>query len=84
MTPDELIAIIRASAGEPEGGCLDGASVDIAFEELGYDSIQLLEIAAHIKRELDISLSDDIIAETRTMRELLGVIDAEAAGRPAR
>jgi act minimal PKS acyl carrier protein len=84
MTPDDLIAIIRASAGEPEGGALDGENMDVAFDDLGYDSIQLLEIAAHIERKIDIALSDNIVAETRTIRELLLVIDAAVAGRPAR
>lgn len=84
MTPDELITIIRANAGDPDGGRLDHADMDLAFDELGYDSIQLLEIAAHIERELHIPLSDTAVAETRTMRELLGLIDAATADRPVR
>lgn len=84
MTPDELITIIRASAGDPDSGRLDYADMDLGFDELGYDSIQLLEVAAHIKRELDIPMSDTSLAETRTMRELLGLIDAATADRPKR
>lgn len=84
MTPDELITIIRANAGEPDGGRLDGDSMDVAFDELGYDSIQVLEIAGHIERKLGIALPDDIVTETTSMRELLLAVDAAVAARPAR
>lgn len=81
MTPDELIAIFRASAGEPESGVLDGEAMDVSFGELGYDSIQLLEIAGGIERKLAIALPENIFAETRTLRELLLAIEAAAAAR---
>ncbi len=79
MTPDELIMIARTSAGEPDGAPLDGTCLDAPFDELGYDSIQVLEIAGHIERKLGVALPDNLMAGTRTLRDLLLAVNAAAA-----
>ena len=51
FTLDDLRRILRACAGEAESIDLDGDIVDIPFDELGYDSLALLELASRVERE---------------------------------
>jgi minimal PKS acyl carrier protein len=75
ITLDDLKRVLKESTGvepDPEFG---GEITDIEFEELGYDSLALLETAARISREYGIALDDDVVADARTPGELLKMIN---------
>nr|P12885.2 RecName: Full=Granaticin polyketide synthase acyl carrier protein; Short=ACP [Streptomyces violaceoruber]CAA09655.1 acyl carrier protein [Streptomyces violaceoruber]CAA34266.1 unnamed protein product [Streptomyces violaceoruber]CAA34371.1 unnamed protein product [Streptomyces violaceoruber] len=82
LTLDGLRTILVACAGEDDGVDLSGDILDITFEELGYDSLALMESASRIERELGVALADGDINEELTPRVLLDLVNgaqAEAA-----
>jgi act minimal PKS acyl carrier protein len=79
LTINQLRTILVQSAGEAEGYDLDGDIEDIEFEDLGYDSICLLEAAGRIERDCGVKLDDDLIVSARTPRALLAVVNEQLA-----
>lgn len=73
---DDLRRVLREGAGEAEGVDLDGDVLDLGFDDLGYDSLALLETATRISREYGIRLDDEAVMSARTPRELLATINA--------
>lgn len=72
FTVEDLRRILRESAGHaPENDF-----VDIAFDELGYESLALLETSSRIEREYGITLDDDTVTSVRTPRELIQLVSA--------
>jgi act minimal PKS acyl carrier protein len=76
MNLDQLLDVLRRSAGASEA--LDGAAadevMDVSFENLGYDSLALLETAAAIERDFGIRLDDEAVADAVTPRLLLDLV----------
>ncbi|WP_030668717.1 acyl carrier protein [Streptomyces rimosus] len=79
MTLPELTALLRECAGESEGVDLDGDVLDVPLDELGYDSLAVLQTTGHIECEYGIRLSDDVVAEAHTPRLLLEFINESLA-----
>ncbi|OLT12361.1 actinorhodin polyketide synthase [Pseudonocardia sp. CNS-139] len=79
MTIDDLRTILVACAGAADDGVLDGDIRDVGFDELGYDSLALMETAARIKSEFGVVIPDERIAELRTPGEILDVVNATPA-----
>ncbi|MFD3700847.1 acyl carrier protein [Streptomyces sp. NPDC058646] len=75
FTAEDLKRILLEGAGAGEDVDLDGDILDIDFEELGYESLALLETGGRIEREFAISLDDDIFADNRTPRALVAAIN---------
>lgn len=75
LTLDDLRRILRDGAGEEAGIDLGGDILDTTFDELGYDSLALLETAARITREYRVDLDDDAATAVRTPRELLDLVN---------
>jgi act minimal PKS acyl carrier protein len=83
MTIDDLIRILTESAGMDES--LEGSSdlSDRPFDDLGYDSLALMETAAHIEQEYGIVIPDEQITELKTPRALLDLVNnSQSAGSP--
>lgn len=76
LTVTRLMEIMSECAGEGEGVDLKGDVQDTEFEDLGYDSLALLETASRIKRDYGIRLADDQVTEAKTPRALLQLIDS--------
>ena len=72
---EDLKRTLREAAGESEGARLDGDVLDVAFEELGYDSLALLETAGRIERAYRIRLEDSTVTDAETPRALLAVVN---------
>lgn len=72
---DDLRTILRESAGTPEGVDLDGDILDTGFDELGYDSIAVLETVGRITRDYRVDVDDDAAVTARTPRELLALVN---------
>jgi minimal PKS acyl carrier protein len=75
MSINELNVILAVCAGsDPE--TLEQDSATASFEELGYDSLVLLETSAVLKRDYGVNIPDDEMGEARTPGELLDKINA--------
>jgi minimal PKS acyl carrier protein len=79
MSINKLTAILAACAGvdpEPPEAGISGTS----FEELGYDSLVLMETAAVLKRDYGIDIPDDEVAKAGTPSELLDMVNDRIGG----
>lgn len=72
---DELIRLLRESAGEDEAVDLSGDILDTEFELLGYDSLAMFNTVGRIERDNGIQLPDSVVMEARTPRALLAEIN---------
>lgn len=75
FTVEDLKRIMRDCAGEEESVDLDGEILDLRFEELGYDSLALIETTSRISREFGVQLPEEELGEIGTVRELLELIN---------
>jgi act minimal PKS acyl carrier protein len=75
FTVKDLTRILREGAGADESVDLDGDINDTPFEDLGYESLALLETAARIGREYGIELEDSDITDLETPRELVAAVN---------
>jgi minimal PKS acyl carrier protein len=80
ITLPRLVQLIRECAGDSDEMDLDGDIIDVSFQDLGYDSLALLEISAKIEQDLGVSIPED---EIKTPRETLQLINAKMAGAVA-
>lgn len=69
LTLEDLVRILRECAGEGEDVPED-CFADTAFDELGYDSLAVLETAGRLKRDHGVELSDEEVSDTQTPRDL--------------
>jgi act minimal PKS acyl carrier protein len=74
FTMDDLRKVMRESAGED--GTLDGDVLDSSFEELGYDSLALMETTSRIERALSVTLPEEEMADVSTPRDLLAFVNS--------
>jgi act minimal PKS acyl carrier protein len=75
FTIDDLRKVMRESAGED--GTLDGDVLDSSFEELGYDSLALMETTSRIERALSVTLPEEDMADVSTPRDLLAFVNSQ-------
>lgn len=73
VTMADLRRILVDCAGEGEPA---GDISDIAFTELGYDSLALIETAARLKQEFGVTITDDQVTELATPAALLAAVNA--------
>ncbi|MGI5151559.1 acyl carrier protein [Plantactinospora sp. CA-294935] len=76
---EDLKRILREGAGSDESIDLDGDILDISFDELGYDSLALLETGGRIEREYGIRLDDDALSGEHTPRALVELVRGRLA-----
>jgi act minimal PKS acyl carrier protein len=85
----DLRRILMEGAGVAIGIELDTSVLDTEFDDLGYDSLAIMETAARISREYSIPIDDDALPEATTPRLLLELVNSNAAvvaatGEPTR
>ncbi|WP_103533378.1 acyl carrier protein [Streptomyces sp. SM11] len=76
FTIEDLRRIMRECAGEDESMTLEGDILDYPFEELGYDSLALLETATRIERERNVTVPEDQLSGAKTPRLLLDAVNS--------
>ncbi|MER5704764.1 acyl carrier protein [Micromonospora sp. NPDC002296] len=74
MTIDDLRRILAECAGEDESVDLGGDILDTPFNDLGYDSLALMETASRINHEYGVKIADEEIATAETPRALLDMV----------
>jgi minimal PKS acyl carrier protein len=81
----DLKRLLREAAGEADGIDLDGDIADQTFEDLGYDSVALLETSGLIRRDYGVDLVDEaIFEEAGTLGALAEIVNKElTAANPA-
>jgi act minimal PKS acyl carrier protein len=75
LTLAELTRIMRECAGEDDTSPLAGDILDTRFDELGYDSIALMETAGRIRTNYGVLIDDDLLADVGTPRRLLELVN---------
>ncbi|WP_432247447.1 acyl carrier protein [Streptomyces sanyensis] len=75
FTLADLKRILREGAGADESVDFDGDILDTEFEDLGYESLALLETCGRIEREYAITLDDSVVGEVRTPRRMVEVVN---------
>jgi minimal PKS acyl carrier protein len=83
FTIDDLRRVLREAAGEDAGITLDGDILDAPLNELGYDSLALLEVAAIVQRSYGVPVPDDAALQMTTPRQAMGYINQLLTGVPA-
>ncbi|OLT25800.1 hypothetical protein BJF79_44030 [Actinomadura sp. CNU-125] len=73
FTLDDVRRLIRECAGE-SGVDLDGDIGELSFEELGYDSLAVLELAARVQQEYGIAMPDEAVEQMKTPEEAVGYV----------
>lgn len=73
----DLRKILREGAGAEQGVDLDGEILDTSFEELGYDSLALMETASRLSREFGAVVDDEAILTAMTPRRLLTLLNSD-------
>jgi minimal PKS acyl carrier protein len=79
LTLDDLRAIMRASAGVDESVDIDGDIHNVPFEDLGYDSLAILEISAQISTQYGVLIDDDAAKEMTTPQQALDYVNKRLA-----
>jgi acyl carrier protein len=59
FTLDNLRELMRSSAGVEDDIDIDGDIADVEFEELGYDSLAVLEVASQVQRQYSVPMPDE-------------------------
>ncbi|MER5767870.1 acyl carrier protein [Streptomyces sp. NPDC001985] len=77
FTLGDLRTILLEGAGADEGVDLSADINDIPFDDLGYESLALLETAGRIERTYGISLDEEAFGRARTPRELVGLVNTQ-------
>ena len=75
FTIDDLRRILVEGAGAPDGPGVDADSLDADFDDIGYDSLALLECGGRIEREYGVHLDEQQLAETRSPRALVALVN---------
>lgn len=75
ITLRELQDIMRECAGEDESAQPLEQAADQSFDELGYDSLALLEALSWIKRDYGVDISEDDLTAIKTPQELVGFVN---------
>ncbi|MFH9008951.1 acyl carrier protein [Streptomyces afghaniensis] len=75
LTLDTLHRILVRCAGESDTDGMGENMLDMSFQDLGYDSLALMEVAAVIEREYGVALSDEVVATVPTPRALLELVN---------
>ncbi|MBF6341413.1 acyl carrier protein [Nocardia abscessus] len=80
FTLDDLRRILREGSGDSPG--LDGDFAEISFEDLGYESLALLETTGRIRREFGVTLDDDAVIAVTTPAELVDLVNEHLLDAP--
>jgi len=77
MNIDDLRGIFIAAVGCDDA--LRGDISDTPFDDLGFDSLALIETAAKLKREHGVVIPEEQLTEVRNPGELLALINNRLA-----
>ncbi|RAJ32097.1 act minimal PKS acyl carrier protein [Kitasatospora sp. SolWspMP-SS2h] len=79
MTVHELHEILIACAGGDRPEVSDDDLADLTLDELGYDSLALIETVARLKVQWGVEIPEGEILEVSTLGDLLDLVHRTAA-----
>ncbi|ARZ66343.1 acyl carrier protein [Streptomyces sp. HU2014] len=79
MTLDDLHRILAVCGGASESWPAGEDVHDRPFEELGYDSLALLEAAVRIENEFGVQVPDEVIPQLTSPRDVLDLVNGPTA-----
>ena len=79
FTVTELRNHLLAAAGESEGADVGPDTLDTELDDLGYESLAILETGSRIERELGIRFDDADLFGATTPRALIDLVNAQLA-----
>jgi act minimal PKS acyl carrier protein len=77
ITIDDLILHLRAAVGDDESIQLNPDLAHTPLNDLGIDSLAVIDATNRIERQLDVALPDGSLTEAETMRQLCDSINAQ-------
>jgi act minimal PKS acyl carrier protein len=75
MTIDDLRRMLAACAGENNESRWGEDVLEKEFDDLGYDSLARIEVAACIEKEYGVKIPDEQITELHTPRQMLDFVN---------
>ncbi|WP_040810697.1 acyl carrier protein [Nocardia concava] len=75
VTVDELREVLQRVAGEDESIDLSGDLTGRSFEDLGYDSLAVLELSNQIEIRYGIKLLDSAVVDAVTVGDFLTLVN---------
>lgn len=79
MKMDDLRRILVQCAGESDSAAFTDDITSVSFEDLGYDSLALMETAARISQEFGVTIRDEEIIDVRTPGEIIALVNGATA-----
>ena len=76
-----LEEFLNASTGQEEPITLDRSMMDVDFDDLGVDSLAILELVDRIQEAYHLSIDDETVPELRTPRMMLDHVNARLENR---
>ena len=79
FTLDDVRRILRECAGEADSVSLDEEIGHLSFEEMGYDSLARMELAARIQQEFPVVIPDEAVDELPTPQAVIDYVNPRLA-----
>ena len=80
LTLGDLRDLLDECAGADEDVDLSGDIADVPFEDLGYDSLGILNTVGRIETRYSVKISDDVVTAAKTPRLMLERINEALRG----
>jgi acyl carrier protein len=79
----DTLSTIKELAAKQFGRDVSSIEADTPFEQLGADSLGLLELLFELEDQFDITIAQDEVVKLHTLRELAALVDRELAAASA-
>ncbi|MFE7797830.1 acyl carrier protein [Nocardia sp. NPDC057440] len=80
MTITALRQILVECAGGDEIEELNGDISTVDFDQLGYDSLALIETASRIQRDFGVMIPEEQLIDVKTPQELIDIVNDQLRG----
>ncbi|MFQ6329337.1 MULTISPECIES: acyl carrier protein [unclassified Nocardia] len=80
MTITALRQILVECAGGDEIAELNGDISTVDFDQLGYDSLALIETASRIQRDFGVMIPEEQLIDVKTPQELIDIVNDQLRG----
>ena len=80
---DELIERVRQVIATSKRIPVERVTIDSAFEELGIDSMDAVEILFALENEFDINIPDEEVKNVRNVRQMVAGVERLLAAKSA-
>lgn len=82
LTPPDLWRMLESVAGAPDGRAEQVEDrLDASFEDLGYDSLAVLQLAVRIELECGVGVPEDRLPDLTTPRAVLTFVNSRCSAR---